>query len=152
VIVITLDKIDSTLIEILKKDARTSFREIARKLKVSPDTIINRFEKLKKHGVIVESTVVIDPTKIGYSFITRFGINVKPAYSSQILEKIIKIPSIIVASKIVGQYDLIALSVIKNFQHLCTLRDTILEMPYVEKVDVGMWMTNMKLCPHLFLI
>lgn len=151
-IVITLDKIDSTLIEILKKDARTSFREIARKLKVSPDTIINRFEKLKKHGVIVESTVVIDPTKIGYSFITRFGINVKPAYSSQILEKIIKIPSIIVASKIVGQYDLIALSVIKNFQHLCTLRDTILEMPYVEKVDVGMWMTNMKLCPHLFLI
>lgn len=151
-IVITLDKIDSTLIDILKKDARTSFREIARKLKVSPDTIINRFEKLKKQRVIVESTVVIDPAKIGYSFITRFGINVKPAYSSQILEKIIKIPSIIVASKIVGQYDLIALSVIKNFQHLCTLRDTILEMPYVEKVDVGMWMTNMKLCPHLFLI
>ena len=43
-----LDKIDNTIIKNLKEDARTSFREIARKLKVSPDTISNRFEKLQK--------------------------------------------------------------------------------------------------------
>ena len=40
-----LDKIDLTIIEVLKKDARTSFREIARKVKASPDTIGNRYEK-----------------------------------------------------------------------------------------------------------
>ena len=148
----TLDKIDFTILEMLKKDARTSFREIARKLHISPDTISNRFEKLNKEGFIVDSTVVIDPAKIGYSFIARFGINVKPAYSSQVLEKIIKIPSVIVASKIVGQYDLISFAVIKNFQHLCKLRDTIFEMPYVETVEVGMWIKTMKLCPHYFLI
>ena len=133
-------------------DARTSFREIARKLQVSPDTISSRFEKLNKQGIIVGSTVVIDPEKIGYSFITRFGVNVKPAYSSQVLEKIIKIPSVIIASKLVGHYDLFAIAVIKDFQHLCKLRDTILEMPYVKKVEIGMWMQTMKLCPHHFLI
>jgi Lrp/AsnC family transcriptional regulator for asnA, asnC and gidA len=148
----TLDKIDFAILEMLKKDARTSFREIARKIQVSPDTISNRFERLKKQGIIVDSTVVIDPAKIGYSFIARFGINVKPAYSSQILEKIIKIPSVIVASKLVGNYDLVSIVVIKNFQHLCKLRDIILEMPYVEKVEVGMWIKTMELCPHYFLI
>ncbi|MFW6122167.1 MAG: Lrp/AsnC family transcriptional regulator [Petrotogales bacterium] len=147
-----LDKIDKTILEMLKKDARTSFREIARKLKASPDTISNRFEKLKKEGIIVDSTVVIDPAKIGYSFITRFGIYVKPAYSSQVLEKIIKIPSIIIASKMVNHCDLVAISVVKNFQHLCKLRDTILEMPYVNDVKVGMWIKTMELCPHYFLI
>ena len=147
-----LDKIDSTILEMLGEDARTSFREIARKLKVSPDTISNRFEKLKQLGVIVDSTVVIDPSKIGYSFIARFGIDVKPAYSSQVLNEIIKIPSIIVASKLVGGYDLISISVVKNFQHLCKLRDIILDMPYVEKVEIGMWIKTMELCPHYFLI
>lgn len=146
------DKIDDTILEMLKKDARTSFREIARKLKASPDTISNRFERLKKEGVIVDSTVIIDPRKVGYSFISRFGIKVKPAYSSQVLEKIIKIPSIIVASKMVNHCDIIAICVVKNFPHLCSLRDNILEMPYVEKVEVGMWIKTLEICPHYFLI
>ncbi len=147
-----IDKIDVAIIEALKKDARTSFREIARLLNVAPDTISNRFERLKKEGVIINSTVVIDPSRIGYSFIARFGINVKPAYSPQVLEKIIKLPSVIVASKLVGSHDVIAISVVKDFLHLCGLRDTILEMPYVEKVEVGMWIETMNLCPHYFLI
>jgi len=41
---------------------------------------------------------------------------------------------------------------VKDFHHLCGLRDTILEMPYVEKVEVGMWIETMELCPHYFLI
>ena len=147
-----LDKIDVIILDMLKKDARTSFREIARKLKVSPDTIVNRFEKLKKESIIVGSTVVMDPRKIGYSFIARFGIHVKPAYSSQVLDKVIKIPSVIVASKMVDHCDIIAISVVKNFHHLCKLRDSILEMPYVEDVKVGMWIKTMELCPYYFLI
>ena len=147
-----LDKIDFNILELLMEDARTSFRKIARKLQVSPDTISKRYEKLKKEGVIINSTVIIDPGKIGYSFITRFGIDVKPAYSSQVLENIIKIPSVIVATKLVGQCDLIVISVIKDFQHLCRIRDTILEMPYVNNVDVSMWIKTMELCPYYFLI
>ena len=146
------DKIDTNILEILKKDARTSFREIARKIHVSPDTISNRFERLKEQGVIVNSTVIINPTKIGYSFIARFGIDVKPAYSSQVLEELIKIPSVIVASKLVGKYDLISIIVIKNFRHLCELREYILEMPYVEKVETSTWINTMELCPYYFLI
>ena len=147
-----LDNIDSNILEMLKKDARTSFREIARTLDISPDTVINRFERLKDQGVIVSSTVVINPKMIGYSFIARFGIDVKPAYSSQVLEEIIKIPSVIVASKLVGKYDLISIIVVKNFEHLCELRDFILEMPYVEKVETSTWINTMELCPHYFLI
>ena len=147
-----LDKIDSTILEMLKNDARTSLREIARKLNVSPDTISKRFERLKKRNIIIDSTVIIDPEKIGYSFIARFGIKVKPAYSTQVLEKVISIPSVIIASKILGSSDLISISVIKNFNHLYKLRDTILEMPYVEKIELGMWIETMKLYPQYFLI
>lgn len=147
-----LDEIDHQILEILTQDARTSFREIARRLKVSPDTVSNRYEKLKENGVIITSTVVIDPSKIGYSFIARFGIDVKPAYSTQVLERVIQIPSVIVASKLVGGHDLVAVSVIKDFDHLCSLRDTILEMPFVDKIELGMWIKTMEMSPHYFLI
>lgn len=147
-----MDKIDLTILEMLEKNARSSFREIARKLKVSPDTISNRFKKMKEGGIIIGSTVIIDPTKIGYSFITRFGINAKPAYSPQVLEGLIKIPSVIVATRLVGDHDLMAIVVAKNFQHINEIRDRIIEMPYVEKVDTSMWVETMGLCPHYFLI
>ena len=114
--------------------------------------LVRDLKEFKKEGVIVNSTVVLDPGKIGYSFIARFGIDVKPAYSSQVLKEIIKIPSVIVASKLVGKYDLISIIVVKNFQHLCELRENILEMPYVEKIETGLWINTMKLCPHYFLI
>lgn len=147
-----LDEIDLGILEVLKRDARTSFREIARRLEVSPDTVSNRYQRLREQGVIVTSTVVIDPSRIGYSFIVRFGINVKPAYSSQVLERIIQIPSVIVASKLVGTHDLVAISVIKDFQHLCDLRDAILEMPFVDRVELGMWIRTMELSPYHFII
>jgi Lrp/AsnC family transcriptional regulator, regulator for asnA, asnC and gidA len=149
---IKLDDIDTSILELSKKDARTSFREIARKTGVAADTIIKRFERLKEQGVIVNSTLVLNPKKIGYSFISRFGIDVKPAYSTQVLGEVIKIPSVIVASKLVGKYDLISIIVIKDFNHLCEIRDLILEMPYVEKVETSMWINTMELCPYYFLI
>jgi DNA-binding Lrp family transcriptional regulator len=147
-----MDDIDKGILEALKEDARTSFREIAKRLKVSPDTIGNRYERLRKEGVIIGSTVVVDPSKIGYTFIARFGVNVRPAYSSQVLEQLIKFPSVIIASKIVGSHDLMAISVVKDMRHLWKLRDAILEMPYVEKMEVGIWIETMRLLPHYFVI
>jgi Lrp/AsnC family transcriptional regulator for asnA, asnC and gidA len=147
-----MDKIDLGILDALKEDARTSFRVIAKRLNVSPDTIGNRYERLRNEGVIIGSTVVLDPSKIGYTFIARFGINVRPAYSSQVLEQLIKFPSVIIASKLVGSNDLIAISVIKDMPHLWKLRDAILEMPYVEKMEVGIWIETMRLLPHFFII
>ncbi len=147
-----MDKIDLGILDALKVDARTSFREIAKRLNVSPDTVGNRYERLRKEGVIIGSTVVVDPSKLGYTSIVRFGINVRPAYSSQVLEKLIKFPSVIIASKLVGSNDLMAISVIKDLPHLWKLRDTILEMPYVEKMEVGIWIDTMRILPHFFII
>ncbi len=147
-----MDNIDLGILDALKEDARTSFREIAKRLNVSPDTVGNRYERLRKEGVIIGSTVVVDPSKLGYTSIVRFGINVRPAYSSQVLEKLIKFPSVIIASKLVGSNDLMAISVIKDLPHLWKLRDTILEMPYVEKMEVGIWIDTMRILPHFFII
>ncbi len=147
-----LDIIDQTILSTLTQDARTPFRQIARALHVSPDTISNHFEKLQKEGVIIGSTVVLNPKKIGYNSIVRFGFKVKPPFSSEILSDIIKIPSIIVATKLMGEFDILALGVVKDFNHLFSLRDTFVNTPHVEKVDISVWIHTMRLKPDYFII
>ena len=54
---ITMDKIDNSIIETLRKDSRTPFLQIAKKLKVSEGTIRKRVKDLTTSGEIKRFTL-----------------------------------------------------------------------------------------------
>lgn len=58
-----MDEIDKRIVEFLTADARTSFRKIAKELDRSPDTVINRFQRLRESGEVRGSTVVVEPQR-----------------------------------------------------------------------------------------
>ncbi len=154
-----MDNIDLCIIETLVKDARTSFRQIAKTLNVSPDTIIDRYNVLKEKGVIRGTTITLDPKEIGYSAMAVFMIDISPLETSKnqfdssgILEKIIKMPNIIVASKTVGDHDLLAIGVVKDFNHLFDIRNEIAAIPGVKDMEVSFWSEITELCPKYFVI
>lgn len=153
-----MDKIDLFIIETLIRDARTPFSKIAAALKVSPDTIIDRYNALQEKGVVRGSTIVLNPKKIGYSAMAVFMIDISPMEdsnrfdSSQILEILIRMPNIIVASKTVGDHDLMAIGVVKDFKHLFTVRKEIASIPGVKDMDVSFWSEITELSPKYFVI
>lgn len=153
-----MDNIDLCIIELLTKDARTPFRQIATKLNVSPDTIVDRFNSLKRKGIIRGSTVILDTKKIGYNAMAVFMIDISPIEelntinSSSILETLIKMRNIIVASKTVGDHDLMAIGVVKDFEHLFAVRDEIASIPGVKDMDISFWTEIKKLFPKYFVI
>jgi DNA-binding Lrp family transcriptional regulator len=154
-----LDNIDLYIIETLTKDARTSFRQIAMALNVSPDTIIDRYNALQEKGVIRGSTIVLNPKEIGYKAMAVFMIDISPSKdnenrfdSTEILETLIKMRNIIVASKTVGDHDLLAIGVVKSFQHLFAVRDEIAAIPGVKDMDVSFWSEITELSPKYFVI
>jgi len=151
-----------SIIEKLTEEARTSFREIARELGVSPDTVINRYEALQETGVIRGSTVVINPKKIGYQAMAVFMIDASPTHimatettpteSSQILEKLIEMRNIIIATKTVGDHDLLAIGVARDFDHLTNIGADIAKIPGVKDLQVSFWIEKAELCPEYFII
>ncbi len=154
-----MDNIDLFIVETLSKDARTSFRQIAMALNVSPDTIIDRYNALQEKGVIRGSTIVLNPKKIGYSAMAVFMIDISPAEdnknryeSTQILETLIKMRNIIVASKTVGDHDLMAIGVVKDFPHLFAVRNEIAAVPGVKDMEVSFWSEITELSPKYFVI
>jgi Lrp/AsnC family transcriptional regulator for asnA, asnC and gidA len=157
-----MDEIDLAMIDKLTEDARTSFRKIAKELGVSPDTVINRYAALQKEGVIRGSTIVINPKKIGYQAMAVFMIDTSPAHilarqnnpadSSLILERLIHMPNIIVAAKSVGDHDLLAIGVVRGFEHLIKVRNDIAGIPGVRDIQVSFWVERTELCPKYFIV
>jgi Lrp/AsnC family transcriptional regulator for asnA, asnC and gidA len=157
-----MDKTDLAIIDKLTDDARTSFREIAKELGISPDTVINRYAALQKEGVIRGSTIIINPKKVGYQAMAVFMIDISPAHimateatpadSSLILDKLIHMPNIIVATKSVGDHDLLAIGVAIDFEHLVKLRNDIAKIPGVNDIQVSFWVERTELCPKYFII
>jgi len=146
----------------LTEDARMSFRKIAKELGISPDTVINRYAVLQKEGVIRGSTIVINPKKIGYQAMAVFMIDASPAHilateptpvdSSLILDRLIQMPNIIVATKAVGDHDLLAIGVAIDFEHLMNVRNDITKIPGVTDLQVSFWVERTELCPKYFVV
>jgi Lrp/AsnC family transcriptional regulator for asnA, asnC and gidA len=157
-----VDKIDLAIIDKLTKDARMSFRKIAETLGVSPDTVISRYAALQKEGVIRGSTIVINPKKIGYQAMAVFMIDISPSHivatesnpadSSLILDRIIQMPNIIVATKTVGDNDLLAIGVALDFEHLTKVRNDIESIPGVKDMQISFWVERTELCPKYFIV
>jgi Lrp/AsnC family transcriptional regulator for asnA, asnC and gidA len=139
-----------------------SFRKIAKELGVSPDTVVSRYKTLQEKGLILGSTVVINPKKIGYNGMAVFMIDASPTHilateptppeSSLILEKLIKMRNIILATKTVGDHDLLAIGVVRDFEHLITTGTEIAKIPGVKDLRVSFWVEKAELCPKYFII
>ena len=152
-----MDEVDSKIIEMLEKDARMSFRKIAKVLDRSPDTIINRFERLLDSGEVRGSTVVVDPKQIGYEGMAAFHLDLSRGNSvkvdsTKILETLIKIPNIIVATKTAGDHDLLALGVIHDFKHLMSLGKEISAISGIRSIQTAFWASEGEVCPKYFII
>jgi len=157
-----MDETDLFIIKRMTEDARVSFRKIAKELRVSPDTVISRYRALQEKGVIRGSTVVLDPKKIGYKGMAAFMIDTSPTdiigkeatqpTVSSILEKVIKMPDIILATKTVGDHDMLAIAVIRDVEHLIATGGDIAKMPGVKDLRVSFWVEKAELHPKYFII
>jgi Lrp/AsnC family transcriptional regulator, regulator for asnA, asnC and gidA len=152
-----MDEMDRSIIDMMVDNGRISFRKIAKKFDKSPDTIIHRYEHLLETGDIRGSTVVLAPNKFGYEGMAAFHIDVSKSSdlktdSTSILKTLIKMPNIIVATKTVGEHDLLAIGVIHGVDHLMSLGKEITDIPGVENIQTSLWAGGEKVCPRYFII
>ena len=72
-----VDELDLRIISLLQKNARLSFREIARELDVAVGTVYNRIKKLEEEGVIRGYAPVLDYEKLGFGLTALIGIRLR---------------------------------------------------------------------------
>ena len=150
-----MSELDTKIIEYLTENARLSFRKIANQTERSTDTIINHYKLMNEAGSVRGSTVVVDTSKINYEGIAAFEIDAvssEEVDSSKILQILIEMPNIIVATKTVGEHDLLALAVIHDIEHYQTISMEIAGIKGVKDMASCIWSGNEKINPKYFII
>ncbi len=101
-----MDKVDFEIIKILLKEARTPFSQISKRLGISIESVFNRYEKLKKEGIIMGSTIVLSSEACGFVGYCDFFIKIKSGSSiANVFEQLEKIKEIASISQLLGDYE-----------------------------------------------
>ena len=103
-----IDELGQKIIGELQGDARQSYREIGRKLRVSEGTVRNRVKSMLKTGTIKISAVT-NPEQLGLNFMCVMGIEVKVGTAESVEERLIKSPNVYYLCGCTGDIDIIGI-------------------------------------------
>lgn len=129
-----MHKLDLNIVEMLSKNSRTPFMEMARKLKVSESTIRKRVANLEKQGVIKKYSLVIDTGKIGIENVALIGVDVAPEKYLEIAKKLTEIDGIKYAASSTGDHMFMLEVWTRNGEELRALSDKIKGLDGVTRI------------------
>ncbi len=110
-----MNKLDSALLNILIKDARASFADIARQLDISRAHARARVQALIESGVIEQFSAVVNPEKLGKVVSTFIDLKVAPVALEAVSNELAECPEVV------------SLYVMSDLQslHIHTLTDSV---------------------------
>ena len=100
---------DLQLIQLLKRNARASVSDLARRLGVSRTTIAHRIEKLEKQGIIQGYTLKLGDNAEQIQIQAHTNLVVEPSENANIVKQLNKISVIETLYAVSGKIDFIAI-------------------------------------------
>ena len=114
-----LDELDLQILDLLIKDCRTPYLEIARICHVSGGTIHVRMKKMEELGIIKGTRILLNLPKLGYDVCCFVGIYVDKASSYQsVFDELSKIKEVVELHLTTGNYSVFAKVICKNISDL----------------------------------
>jgi DNA-binding Lrp family transcriptional regulator len=145
-----IDETDVAILRALQLDARTKYTDIANQCGVSVDTIIKRFRKLRRSGLVKSTTVLLDPRMFGREVIANFSIDAEPACIEEVIGFLDEQDGIVFATHSMGSYDVFAVAMKRNMNEMNALKETIQSHTKVNDVQTNIWVDQFLLCPQNF--
>lgn len=132
-----LDELDLQILDILIRDSRTPFLEIARQCHVSGGTIHVRMKKMEDIGIIKGTKLIVNTTKLGYDVCCFIGIYLdKSSCFDDVVDQLREIKEIVELHYTTGEYTIFIKVVCRSIGDLQNLL-----MNKIQAVD-GIQRTN----------
>lgn len=122
---IQIDNLDRKILDIITKNARIPYLEVARECNVTGAAIHQRVQRLIKSGVIKGSEFKVDPVLVGFKTYAFIGVYLDhPGHYRDIIKKFREISEIIECHYTTGNYSLFIKVYTHDNEHL---RDILTE-------------------------
>ena len=143
-----IDQIDCAILELLQKDGKMTYKEVAGELNLTTTPVYERIKKLEKSGVIQYYKAIIDRRKLGLQLLVFCNVSLKE-HQAEYLENfendIVNFPEVISCYHIAGMYDyLIQLTVKDMDEYQVFISKKIANIKNIAKVQSSFVMTEVK--------
>lgn len=128
-----MDGLDANIIECLNRDARKSFREVAKELGISAGTAYNRIRKLEGQGVIRGYIPMVDSGKVGFDLFVIIGIKIAHGKLVEVEKKLTRDSRVYGVYDVTGEWDSIILARFRNREELNEFIKSVLATENVER-------------------
>jgi DNA-binding Lrp family transcriptional regulator len=139
-----MDKLDMSIIKLLQKNARLSYREIAKELGVAVGTIYNRIKKLEEQGIIRGFCVDVDYERLGFGLTAVIGIRANGREIVRIEREIAKNPRVMQVYDVTGEYDIIVIAKFRDRADMNRFVKWVLSLEGVERTNTSVVMDIVK--------
>ena len=140
-----MNKTDAALINILVKDGRASFADIARQLGISRAHARTRVQSLVDSGVIELFSAVINPEKLGMVISTFIDLRVAPAAMENLSQELADCPEVVSLYIMSDLQSLHIHTLTDNYETFDRfVRERIFNRPEILSVDCKTLMTRVK--------
>ena len=114
-----LDEVDLKILDIITKNARIPFKDVAIEVGISRAAVHQRVNRMMDLGVIVGSGYHIDPKKVDFRTCTYIGIFLeKGGLFTEVVENLESIPEIVECHYTTGAYAIFIKVYAKDNEHL----------------------------------
>lgn len=139
-----MDKLDSEILELLRKDARRPYTDIAQQLGTSEGTVRNRVARLIQNQT-VQFVGLIDPNQVGYDAPAMIGVTVQSNLLDKAANKIARFSEVSYLVMVSGEYDLIVEVLCQDREHLASfLNDKLRQVEGVIRTQSFMILRTFK--------
>lgn len=135
-----IDELDRKILNIITKNARIPFKDVADECGVSRAAIHQRVQRLIDAGVIIGSGYEVNPKMLGYNISTYIGIRLeRGSLYKEVVPQLEQIPEVVECHFTLGTYTLLIRLYAKNDEHLMQLlNNQIQEIPGVVSTETLM--------------
>ena len=117
-----IDQLDYKILQIVSKDSRIAFKEIADKCNVSRAAIHQRVLRLMQQGIITGSGYSIDPKAVGYNTWTYVGVKLeRGSMYRDVADQLTAIDEIVECNFTTGPYTMLIKLYSRDNGHLMEL-------------------------------
>lgn len=128
-----IDELDKEILNALNSNARMSFRQLAKKLRISPTTLHHKVKRLENSGVVKGYIPLIDTESVGYTLMAIIGLRVNQEKDIEVQEAISKLPQVGAIYEVTGDWDLILICYFKGRKGLTDFLKKELPLSNIER-------------------
>ena len=132
-----IDQLDRKILQIITKNSRMPFKDVAEECGVSRAAIHQRVQRLIDIDVITGSGYTVNPKMLGFQMCAYIGITLeRGSMYKEVVTELEKIPEIVESQYTLGSYTILIKLYAKNDEHLMELLNgKIQEIPGVATTE-----------------